>query len=96
MKLLQGYYGTQLYRRTARGVELTEADRRFLSAVRPILEQVENLKINDGNKPQNKQQIRNRAFGAKRRSRDRSHNWLAEITSDSCRVSNAPSELPGH
>jgi DNA-binding transcriptional LysR family regulator len=43
MKLLQGYYGTQLYRRTARGVELTEVGRRFLMAIRPILHQVDKL-----------------------------------------------------
>jgi DNA-binding transcriptional LysR family regulator len=44
MKLLQGYYGTELYRRTAKGVELTEAGTRFLIAIRPILYQVDKLK----------------------------------------------------
>ena len=44
MRLLQEYYGTKLYNRTARGVELTHAGRRFLSAVSPILHQVGKLK----------------------------------------------------
>jgi len=43
MKLLQGYYGIRLYRRTARGIELTEVGRRFLMAIRPILHQVDRL-----------------------------------------------------
>jgi DNA-binding transcriptional LysR family regulator len=43
MKLLQGHYGIQLYRRTARGIELTEVGRRFLMAIRPILHQVDRL-----------------------------------------------------
>lgn len=44
MKLLQGYYGTELYRRTAKGVELTAAGMRFLIAIRPILYHVDKLK----------------------------------------------------
>jgi DNA-binding transcriptional LysR family regulator len=44
MKLLQGYYGTEFYRRTAKGVDLTEAGMRFLIAIRPILYHVDKLK----------------------------------------------------
>lgn len=44
MRLLQEEYGGQLYKRTAKGVELTDAGERFLTAIRPILDQVEGLK----------------------------------------------------
>jgi DNA-binding transcriptional LysR family regulator len=44
MRLLEQEYGAKLYNRTARGVELTDAGRRFLVAISPILEQVRILK----------------------------------------------------
>jgi DNA-binding transcriptional LysR family regulator len=44
MRLLQEEYGSKLYERTAKGVELTEAGERFLTAVKPILDQVKSLK----------------------------------------------------
>jgi len=44
MKLLQKSCGAKLFARTARGVELTDAGRRFLAGIRPILAQVARLK----------------------------------------------------
>jgi LysR family transcriptional regulator, low CO2-responsive transcriptional regulator len=44
MRILQEEYGVKLYKRTVKGVELTNAGRRFLSAVSPILEQVGKLR----------------------------------------------------
>jgi DNA-binding transcriptional LysR family regulator len=44
MRLLQEEYGGQFYKRTAKGIELTDAGRRFLTAVEPILQQVKRLK----------------------------------------------------
>lgn len=44
MRLLQQEYGVKLYTRSAKGVELTQEGRRFLSAVSPILDQVGRLK----------------------------------------------------
>lgn len=44
MRLLEEEYGVKLYTRTARGVDLTDAGRRFLLAITPILEQVRTLK----------------------------------------------------
>jgi DNA-binding transcriptional LysR family regulator len=45
MRLLEEEYGAKLYTRTARGVEVTEAGRRFLIAISPILEQVRKLRV---------------------------------------------------
>ena len=44
MRLLQEEYGAQLYKRTAKGIELTDAGERFLIAIRSILHQVKCLK----------------------------------------------------
>jgi DNA-binding transcriptional LysR family regulator len=44
MRLLEEDYGAKLYYRTARGVKLTDAGRRFLVAISPILEQVRKLR----------------------------------------------------
>lgn len=44
LRLLERDYGVKLYRRTGRGVELTEAGRLLLTRVTPILEQVEQTK----------------------------------------------------
>ena len=44
MKLLQKNYGAKLFARTARGVDLTDAGRRFLAGIQPILAQVARLK----------------------------------------------------
>jgi DNA-binding transcriptional LysR family regulator len=44
MKQLQESYGVKLYSRTPRGVELTDAGKKLLLGVRPILAQVERLK----------------------------------------------------
>jgi DNA-binding transcriptional LysR family regulator len=45
MKQLQSFYGVKLYSRTARGIKLTDEGRALLLGVRPVLEQVERLKI---------------------------------------------------
>lgn len=44
MRLLQEEYGTQLYQRTAKGITLTQAGERFLTNIKPILDQVTRLK----------------------------------------------------
>src|SRR4030095_8096331 len=43
LKLLEDHYGTRLYRRTHKGVELTAAGEIFLRAITPILDQVAKL-----------------------------------------------------
>jgi LysR family transcriptional regulator, low CO2-responsive transcriptional regulator len=48
MRLLQEHYRVKLYTRTARGVDLTDAGRRFLKAVSAILEQVRELESSFG------------------------------------------------
>jgi DNA-binding transcriptional LysR family regulator len=48
MRLLQQEYGAQLYKRTAKGVELTNTGKRFFTAISPILEQVTSLKTCSG------------------------------------------------
>jgi DNA-binding transcriptional LysR family regulator len=45
MKQLQKNYGARLFARRARGVELTDAGRRFLAGIQPILAQVARLKM---------------------------------------------------
>ena len=50
LRQLQDHYGNKLYRRLSKGVEITEAGRRFLQNITPILEQVE--KLEGGFKPQ--------------------------------------------
>jgi DNA-binding transcriptional LysR family regulator len=44
MRLLERDYGVKLYRRSGKGIELTDAGRLFLSRVAPILKQVEQIK----------------------------------------------------
>jgi DNA-binding transcriptional LysR family regulator len=48
MRLLQEEYRARLYNRVARGVELTNAGRNFLTAILPILEQVSRLTTSSG------------------------------------------------
>jgi LysR family transcriptional regulator, low CO2-responsive transcriptional regulator len=48
MRLLQEEYRARLYNRVARGVELTNAGRNFLTAIMPILEQVSRLTTSSG------------------------------------------------
>lgn len=43
LKSLEQYYGTRLYRRIGRGIELTDAGHLFLKHVRPLLEQANKL-----------------------------------------------------
>ena len=43
LKLLEGNYGIKLFKRSGRGVELTDAGRLFLSKITPILGQVDEL-----------------------------------------------------
>ena len=44
MRLLQEEYGAKLYKRTVKGIELTDAGKKFLTAISPIVEQVKSLK----------------------------------------------------
>ncbi len=48
MRLLQEEYRARLYNRVARGVELTDAGRNFLTVILPILEQVSRLTTSSG------------------------------------------------
>ncbi len=48
LKQLEDYHGRKLYRRTSKGVELTDAGRCFLGKIGPILEQVAALEKNSG------------------------------------------------
>jgi DNA-binding transcriptional LysR family regulator len=48
MRLLQEEYRARLYNRVARGVDLTDAGRNFLTAILPILEQVSRLTTSSG------------------------------------------------
>ncbi len=45
LKSLERHYGTRLYRRTGRGIELTDAGYLFLKNVRPLLEQANKLNL---------------------------------------------------
>lgn len=49
LKMLESHYGLKFYRRSGRGVEITEVGQLFLRNIRPILEQV--AKLEKGFKP---------------------------------------------